>query len=92
MYMHAPGSGQILLHIGICIYSWEQIYTRIHSWDVLQLYIYPQASQSVSADMLAEKDAHIAALQMKLQTKTKVGAEVSSPALHMYTHKHNAMV
>ena len=55
-----------------------------HSWDGLQLYMSPQAGQSASGDLLAVKDAHIAALQNELkakerllQTKTKVGAELS---------------
>ena len=55
-----------------------------HSWDELQLYMSPQAGQSASGDLLAVKDAHIAALQTELrgkdrilQAKTKVGTELS---------------
>ena len=57
---------------------------HIHSCDVLQLYMPPQAGQSASGDLLAVKDAHIAALQTELrgkdrilQAKTKVGARLS---------------
>ena len=58
--------------------------THTRSWDELQLYMSSQAGQSASGDLLAEKDAHIAALQTQLrgkdrilQAKTKVGAGLS---------------
>ena len=48
------------------------------------LYMFPQAGQSASDDLLAVKDAHIAALQTELrgkdkilQVKAKVGAGLS---------------
>ena len=56
--------------------------THIHCWDMLQLYMFPQAGQSASGDLLAVKDAHIAALQTELrgkdrilQANTKVGTD-----------------
>lgn len=54
--------------------------------------LFQQASQSASEDLLAEKDAYIADLQTKLQTKTKVGAGVSLNIFHMSTHMHNGLV
>ena len=61
-----------------------QVPILIPAWDELQLYLSPQAGQSASGDLLAVKDAHIAALQTELrgkdrilQAKTKVGAGLS---------------
>ena len=75
-----------------------QVFTFIYM-DVPQLCLFQQADQSASGDLLAMKDAHIAALQTELrgkdrilQAKTKVGAKVSKSALHMHTQICNAMV
>ena len=77
------------LHIATRTHSWgcmgtQYASTHIHSWDVLQLYMSPQAGQSASGDLVAVKDALIAALQTELrgkdrilQAKTKVGAGLS---------------
>ena len=46
--------------------------THIHCWDMLQLYMFLQAGQSPSGDLLAVKDAHIAALQTELRRKDRI--------------------
>ena len=67
---------------------------RVCKFNVPELYIVhnPQADRSASSDLLAVRDAHIAALQTELrgkdrilQAKTKVGAKLLSTCIHKCT-------